>query len=69
MSPYSTSRNRRLEAGGGVARERERQRDRETDRQTDRQRQRQRDREGGIRIRMIYSFRPLLLMKGCRWVT
>ena len=22
-----------------------------------------------IRIRMIYSFRPLPLMKGCRWMT
>ena len=29
------------------------------DRQTDRQ----------IRIRMIYSFRPLPLMKGCGWMT
>ena len=29
------------------------------------------ERERGIRIqvRMIYSFRPLPLMKGCRWMT
>ena len=26
-------------------------------------------RERGIRIRTIHSFRPLPLMKGCRWMT
>ena len=49
--------------------------ERETDRQTDRQRQRQRkterqiETEIRIRIRMVYSFRPLPLMKWCRWMT
>ena len=38
---------------------------RETDRQTDRQT----DNQTEIRIRMIYSFRPLPLMKGCGWMT
>ena len=50
---------------------------RETDRQTDRQKKRESERdretetetERWIRIRMIYSFRSLPLMKGCRWVT
>ena len=50
-------------------RERDRETQRETDRQTDRQRHTQQERERGIRIRMIYSFRPLPLMKGCRWKT
>ena len=31
--------------------------------------QRERERERGGGIRMIYSFRPLPLMKGCRWMT
>ena len=29
----------------------------------------ERERERGIRIRMIYSFRPLPFMKGCGWMT
>ena len=29
----------------------------------------EREREREIRIRMIYSFRPLPLMKGCGWMT
>ena len=32
-------------------------------------REREREREIRIRIRMIYSFRPLPLMKGCGWMT
>ena len=32
-------------------------------------REREREREIRIRIRMIYSFRPLTLMKGCGWMT
>ena len=37
--------------------------ERQTDRQTETHRERQ------IQIRMIYSFRPLPLMKGCGWMT
>ena len=40
-------------------------RERETDRQTQTERQRNTE----IWIRMIYSFRPLLRVKGCRWMT
>ena len=53
---------------------------RQTDRQTEKgkravtgriQREGERDGAGerGIRVRMIYSFRPLPLMKGCGWMT
>ena len=57
--------------------ERERERERQTDKQRhdrdrgrDRRRLRGRERqEIRIRIRMVYSFRPLPLMKWCRWMT
>ena len=51
--------------------ERQTDRDTETDRQTDRQRHRdtETDRQTDRQTEKIYSFRPLPLMKACRWMT
>ena len=57
-----------MERGG--CRERERERERPgRERGGDREGERERERVIRIRIRIIYSFRPLPLMKRCRWMT
>ena len=55
-----------IAVGGGG---RDRDRKRETERDSDRDRETERERQTEMEREMIYSFRPLLLMKKCRWMT